>query len=113
MKLTDEEFREEYHSLHVPAHYEKDGSEHDQVIFTLAELNEASADQVIAEWQRLQGHQADEQQKVYVKTVLAGLFDKGLLGGAEKNGTMFYNLHKITRANGGETDPDLLEPGLD
>lgn len=53
MKLTDEEFREEYHPLQVPARFEKDGTERDQIIFVLAELGEASAAEVTTEWEQL------------------------------------------------------------
>lgn len=113
MKLTDEEFREEYHPLHVPGHFDAADTERDQLIFALAELGEASADEITAEWERLQASPVDEQQKAFVKTVLKSLFDKGLLNGSDKNGTVHYNLHKVTQANDGETDPELLAPGLD
>src|ERR1700744_3994566 len=113
MKLTDDEFREAYHPLHVPAHYEPAGTEQDQIIFCLAELGEATAEQVIGEWTKQMGRAADEQQQAFAQTVLKRLFAKGLLNGTENDGLTYYNLHKITHANDGETNPDLLAPGLD
>ena len=44
---------------------------------------------------------------------LTNLYELGLLKGSEVNGEMEYNLSKITHANDGAVDPDLLAPGLD
>jgi len=113
MKLTDEEFREQYHPLQVPAHFDPAGSQQDHLIYALAELGEATAVQVAAEVEKLQGARLDQQQQAFIPATLQALFDRGLLNGSEKDGSMHYNLHKITRANEGYTDPDLLAPGLD
>lgn len=113
MSLTDEEFREEYHPLLVPAHFDAADTQQNQLIYALAELGEATASQVAAKVEELQGHGLDEQQRVFIPATLKALFDKGLLNGLEQGGSLIYNLHKITRANDGSTDPDLLAPGLD
>ena|ERR1700744_3482819 len=113
MNLTDEEFREEYKPLQVPAHYDADDTLQNKMVFALAELGEGTAEQVISEMGKREGAIIDEQNSVFVKTTLANLFDHGHLTGSEKNGQMHYNLSKITQANDGGTDPNKLAPGLD
>ena len=113
MALTDEEFREEYKPLYVPAHYEAADTLQNKMIFALAALGEGTDDEVIAELEKHEPGIADEQHRVVVKTILASLYDHGHLTGAEKNGCMHYNLSKITQANEGGTAPEKLAPGLD
>jgi hypothetical protein len=48
-----------------------------------------------------------------VKHVLTDLYDKGLLSGRYEHGHMYYNLAKVTGANDGAVNPELLAPGLD
>jgi hypothetical protein len=113
MTMTDEEFREEYKPLQVPAHYDVTDTLQNKMIFALAEINEGTAQEVIAELEKREPGIADEQNKAFVHATLASLFDHGHLTGSEKVGKTRYNLSKITRANDGATDPDLLAPGLD
>jgi len=113
MSLTDEEFREEYKPLHVPAHYDGADTLQNKMIFALAQIGDGTADEVIAELQKLEPGISNEQNRTFVKTTLARLFEHGHLTGSEKSGQMHYNLSKITQANDGATDPDLLAPGLD
>lgn len=113
MALTDEEFRQEYKPLYVPAHYDTADTLQNKMIFALAEIGDGTADEVIAEMERREAGIADEQNGTFVKATLASLFEHGHLTGSEHSGEMHYNLSKITRANDGATDPDLLAPGLD
>src|SRR6202012_837144 len=105
MSLADEEFREEYKPLQVPAHYDKADTLHNKMIFALAQIGDGTAAEVIAELEKLEAGIADEQNRAFVKSTLAALFDQGHLTGSEKNGRMHYNLSKITQANASATGP--------
>jgi hypothetical protein len=113
MTMTDEEFREEYKPLQVPAHFEVADTQQNKMIFALAQIGEGTADEVIAELEKLESAALGEQNRLFVKTTLASLYDHGHLTGSETAGQVHYNLSKITRANDGAADPDLLAPGLD
>jgi hypothetical protein len=113
MNMTDEEFREEYKPLQVPPHYDNADTLQNRMIFALALIGNGTAGDVIAEMDKLQPGADHEQNSAFVTTTLATLFDHGHLTGSEKNGQMHYNLSKITQANSGAIDPDLLSPGLD
>jgi predicted transcriptional regulator len=103
MKLSDEEFREEYKPLHIPSHFDQQDTQQNKAIYALAQIGEGTADNVLKELETLQPGIANEQVTALVKTILADLFDKGLLKGEEHNGQMHYNLSKITEANDGST----------
>lgn len=113
MSLTDEEFREEYKPLHVPSHYDAADTQQNKMIFALAQIGDGTAEGVIAELEKLEPGFSNEQTRAFVAATLASLFEHGHLTGSEKAGQMHYNLSKITQANGGGIDPDLLTPGLD
>jgi hypothetical protein len=106
MSISDEDFREEYKPLHIPAHFKDAVSEQDKVVFALAQIGEGTAAEVTNEL-------SDNGAAINAKPTLNHLFDKGLIKGEEVNGKMTYNLSKITHANDGAVDPDLLAPGLD
>ncbi|MDB5131246.1 MAG: hypothetical protein JWR02_995 [Mucilaginibacter sp.] len=54
MNLTDEEFREEYKPLAVPAHFDASDTQQNKMIFALAEIGEGSAEDVLTEMERLE-----------------------------------------------------------
>ena len=110
---SDEDFREAFKPVHVPAHYEDAVSLQDKAIFALANINEGTADDILAEMKQLDPAVPSDENTTMVKELLTHLYKNGLLGGADHAGVTHYNLHKITRANDGATDPDLLAPGLD
>jgi isopentenyl diphosphate isomerase/L-lactate dehydrogenase-like FMN-dependent dehydrogenase len=112
MALTDDEFREEYKPLYIPAHFEVQDTQQNKIVFALAQLGEGSAADVITELETLQPGITDDQLKAITKTILADLYDKGLLKGEEHNGQMQYNLSKITEANDGSTDTGESLTGL-
>ncbi|QEM11174.1 MULTISPECIES: hypothetical protein [Mucilaginibacter] len=103
MALSDEEFREEYKPLHIPAHFDTQDTQQNKAIYALAQIGEGTADRVLKELESLQPGIVNEQLTALVKTTLADLFNKGLLKGEEHNGQMHYNLSKITEANDGST----------
>jgi hypothetical protein len=96
MSLTDEEFREEYKPLQVPAHFDAADTQQNKMIFALAGIGGGSAADVIAEMEKLEPGVGSEQLNALVKQALQNLYDKGLLSGTEQSGAMRYNLHKIT-----------------
>jgi len=111
--MTDEEFRSEYKPLQVPPAYDRTHSVTEKVIFALADIGEGTAEAVV---RHIEWLDPDANHKLVIATthdVLTDLFQKGLLGAREDNGDLIFNLHKITEANQGATDPDLLAPGLD
>ena len=113
MSLTDEEFREEYKPLHVPGHFDQADTQENKIVFALAHIGEGTVTDVINELERLEPGITDEQLKAITKQVLTHLYDKGMLKGSDQYGHMYYSLSKITHANDGAVDPDLLAPGLD
>lgn len=113
MSLSDEEFRKQHQPLHVPASYDAAQTLTDKVVFALADIGEGNAEQIIKHIEELAA--SAEQKPVIAAThqILTDLFQNGRLTGIEKDGELIYNLHKITIANGGGVNPDLLAPGLD
>jgi hypothetical protein len=101
MALSDEEFREEYKPLHIPSHFERKDTQQNKAIYALAQIGEGTADSVLKELEVLQPGIVNDQLTALVTTLLADLYNKGLLKGEEHNGQMHYNLSKITEANGG------------
>ena len=106
MSITDEQFREEYKPLHIPAHYKDAITEQDKVIFALAQIGEGTAHGVNEELEK-------NIMEIDSAVILKRLFDTGHIKGSVINGEMHYNLSKITHANDGGVDPELLAPGLD
>lgn len=113
MTISDQQFREEFKPLHIPSHYDGDDTEQNKIVFALARIGQGTADDVTDELVSLDGTINKEYFKDASSTILKHLFDKGLIKGDEIDGQTHYNLSKITRANDGEVDPDLLAPGLD
>lgn len=113
MELTDEQFREQYRPLHIPASFEQADTVTDQIVFALADLGEATADEVIRHLEELQPVDNSKQLIAEVRQLLTQLYNNGQIAAKEKDGDLVYNLHKITEANSGAVNPDLLAPGLD
>ncbi|MGZ3872904.1 MAG: hypothetical protein ACXVJD_08295 [Mucilaginibacter sp.] len=113
MALSDEEFREEYKPVQIPSTYFPEDTQENKIIFALSELGEGTVTEVITKLEELEPTIKDEQLVAITKQVLTSLYDKGLLKGTDKGGTMHYNLSKITEQNDGAVDPDKLAPGLD
>ncbi len=109
--LSDQEFREQYKPLRIPASYEDAASEEEKIVFALATIGEGSAGEVYDEFRR--SGESGSMQQEDVRNILEDLFNKGLLNGHTEIGEMKYNLSKIIEPNEGSVDPDLLAPGLD
>lgn len=113
MTMTDDSFREAYKPLHIPAHYDIHDSEQDRVLFALAQIGKGTAANVATEMAQLEPGIDTESFKVIAGDVMNHLYEQGLLKGSQVSNEMEYNLSKITHANDGAVDPDLLAPGLD
>jgi isopentenyl diphosphate isomerase/L-lactate dehydrogenase-like FMN-dependent dehydrogenase len=113
MTLTDEEFREAYKPLEIPANYEPADTRQNKILFALAMLGSGTTSDVIAELEKLEPGIVNDQLSAITKTVLTDLFDKGLLNGNDYHGTMHYNLSKITQANDGAVEPRFRGHGRD
>ena len=109
MHLSDDEFREEFKPLFIPAHFEEAGTLEQKITYALAQLGKGNATEIYHE---LQKHERADT-KTEVTAILKYLYEKGRIKGNEINGKMYYNLSKITKANNGAVDPNLLAPGLD
>jgi hypothetical protein len=105
--MTDEEFREEYKPIEVPARFNIADTQQNKMIYALAQIGDGTAEDVIAKLEQLQPGFINDQTRAFVCATLAGLFEKGHLTGTERSGQTHYNLHKITAPNGGSTDPGL------
>jgi hypothetical protein len=113
MSMTDEEFREEYKPLQVPAHYAEAISQKQKVIFALAQIGSGTAGDVIVQLERLEAGKLDGHLKTATKHILVSLFEQGHITGGDNDGGLHFNLSKITSENSGSVDPRNLAPGLD
>jgi hypothetical protein len=111
--ITDEEFREQHKPLHVPSAYEQAKTIIDKIVFALADIGEGTADAVIRHLEELEPTADQKPLIAATRELLTALYNNGHIAGHEENGDLIYNLHKITQANDGAVNPDLLAPGLD
>jgi hypothetical protein len=105
MSISDEAFREIFKPLYVPANYVADDSNENKVVYTLAQLGEATPDEVALELSRIEHSVDTERLKFIALSILNDLYGKGLISGSEVGGAMQYNLNKITEANDGAVKP--------
>lgn len=113
MNLTDEQFREMHQPLHVPSSFAAAATVTDKIVFTLADVNQGTAEVIIRHLENLAPEPEAKPLIAQVRGILAKLYDNGRIAAKEQNGELVYHLHKITQANGGAVNPDLLAPGLD
>ena len=113
MVLTDDEFREAYKPLQVPAHYAEALTQKQKVIFALAQIGSGTAGDVIAQMEKLEAGKMDGHLKTATKHILISLFEQGHITGGDHDGGLHFNLSKITSENSGSVDPHKLTPGLD
>lgn len=113
MSISDESFRNEFKPLHIPAHYQNSDNDQDKIVYALAQLGEGSADEVANKLAELDAEVNAEHFMVIAASVLGNLYEKGLIKGSKVSDKIHYNLSKITEANDGAVNPDLLAPGLD
>ncbi|MGV8878954.1 MAG: hypothetical protein ACOH2A_07980 [Sphingobacteriaceae bacterium] len=113
MTQSDEDFREEYKPLQIPAAYHADDTQENKIIYALAQLGSGTDAEVVDKLASLETGIKSEQLIAMTDQVLQHLYEKGLIKGEDIHGEMHYNLSKVTQPNEGSVDPDLLAPGLD
>lgn len=111
--MTDKEFREEYKPLQVPAHFDAEAPIADQTLYALGQLGSATADEVAGKLMDLHNDEAGKDLIAGVHLILTEWHTKGLIAATDDEGGLRYSLQKITEANDGHVNPDLLAPGLD
>ncbi|RVT96534.1 hypothetical protein EOD41_20105 [Mucilaginibacter limnophilus] len=104
MNADDAAFIEEFKPLHVPHEYEPSLSWQDKVIFTLADMNNGTAEEVAAHLQTLEAGADAAEVKKQTDDILTHLYDKGLIKAVEDEGRLRYNLSKIQDPHTGKTD---------
>ncbi len=112
MTLSDQDFREEFKPIQIPASYDVNDSLENRAIFALATLGEANGDEVFGKIREYEPGIKEVTIK-FIKQYLFTLYEKGLLKGSKEGNSIRYNLSKITDPNKGYIDPNLLAPGLD
>ena len=112
MALSDQDFREEFKPIYIPASYDFRDTLENRAIFALASLGEANGDEVFEKIREFEPGIKEVNIK-FIKQYLFTLYEKGLLKGSKEGAGVKYNLSKITEPNKGYVDPDLLSPGLD
>lgn len=113
MALTDEQFREEFKPLRIPATFSSEDELDHKILYALGQLGEATLGQVYAKIVALQPGIVNEALFENIEKYLKEQFNKGLVNGVKKEGLLVFNLNKIIHANEGSVDPDLLAPGVD
>jgi hypothetical protein len=108
MNRADQDFNEAFKPVAPPEAYHPEADWQDKVLYALSQIGEGTAPDVAAKLTELDPQTAPQELHRHTEEVLTGLYDKGLIKGAEQDGEVSYNLSKITTPNTGGTDPDLL-----
>jgi MoaA/NifB/PqqE/SkfB family radical SAM enzyme len=104
MDSPDQDFLKEYKPLHVPHEFEKSACTQDNVIYALAQLKEATANEVAVKLNSLDPETDPLTHQKDAEDILNYLFNKGLIKAINKNGALNYNLSKIEIPNSGKAD---------
>lgn len=104
MNSPDQDFLEEYKPLHVPHAYDKGACTQENVIYALAQLKEATADEVAVKLGSFDPATDPAIHQKNAEDILSYLFNKGLIKAINKNGKLNYNLSKIEVPNSVKAD---------
>ncbi len=104
MKNADEEFLNEYKPLHVPHQYDAGTCVQNNVVFALAYLEEASANEVAEKLSLLDPGTNPAIDQKNAEDILNYLFDKGLIKANNKAGKLVFSLNKTREENSGKAD---------
>ena len=109
MDNADKKFIEEYKPIAIPSAYDATATNRDKVIFCLADIESGTSDEVAHKIHEHDPSESFQTTITYTTQILTDLYDKGLLKGEDRDGATFYDLSKITTANKGNINPDLIE----
>ena len=87
MTLTDQDFREEFKPIQIPASYDISDTLESRAIFALANLGEANGDEVFEKMKELDPGIKEVTIK-FVKQYLFTLYEKGLLKGTKEGSSI-------------------------
>lgn len=104
MDADDAAFIEEFKPLHVPHEYEPSLNWQDKVIFTLADMNNGTTEEVAAHLKELEPDINANDVDKQTTEILTSLYNKGLVKAVDDNGQLRYNLSKIQDPHTGKTD---------
>jgi hypothetical protein len=104
MNSLDQSFFNEYKPLHVPHEYDPATCVQNNVVYALAQLGEATADEVAARLTMLEPGTDPYIHQKNADDILNYLFDKGLIKANNIDGKLAFNLSKIREANSGKAD---------
>jgi len=104
MNSADQSFLDEFKPLHVPHKYVAGACTQDNVIFALAQLKEATADEVAVKLSEYEPGMSTATHQKNACEVLNYLFDKGLIKAVSHKGELSFNLSKILTPNSGKAD---------
>lgn len=104
MNTLDQDFLDEYKPLSVLHEYDPDASTQDKVVYALAQLKEATANEVALKLSSLEPETTPIIHQKNAEDVLYYLFNKGLIKAINKNGVLNYNLSKIEVPNSGKAE---------
>jgi hypothetical protein len=104
MNNSDQSFFDEYKPLHVPHEYDAGAGVQNNVIYALAQLKEATANEVAVKLSALEPATPPFTHQKNAEDVLKYLFNKGLIKAINKGGELSYNLSKIETPNSGKAD---------
>ncbi|MBK1442198.1 hypothetical protein JHJ32_19535 [Parapedobacter sp. ISTM3] len=90
--------------LQVPANYDRDDRIDRQVVFSLADLGEGTAEEVAKHWASLDGSLSTDFCLEQSKRILTALYEKGLINGIGSERSRRFNLAKVTRPHSGRVD---------
>ena len=72
-------------------------------------IESGTAEVVVPKINKFERTESVQKIIIYTTKILTDLYDKGLLKGEDRDGATVYDLSKITTANKGDINPDLMK----
>ncbi|WP_237487846.1 hypothetical protein [Hufsiella arboris] len=111
--MNDQDFKDEFKPVHVPAHFADCHTWDDKIFYALAQLGQATALEVADKLIEIDSEQTRSEVENCSESILKDHFKKGLIKGHLSDNHFVYNLSKIEKSNKGNVNPGLLTEGLD
>ena len=104
MDSPDQSFIQAFGPIHVPHRYEDSASVQDNVVYALAQLEQATAKQVAKKLTELNPKIEYAIHLQQAEDILSNLFATGRIKGDDNETSRQYNLSKILTQNSGKAD---------